>query len=83
MSRGLSLPRRAVHGEVAGDRRQLRIQRCLFRGLLQIDRTSRSLCAQHLQHGLSSGPVVSGEGRREGRLRFLDTNQSEMIRLYD
>jgi hypothetical protein len=80
---GLSLSRHTVHGETGDYCRQLRIQRCLFHGLLQIDRIFLSLCPQYLQHGLSSGPVVSVEGRREGRLRLLDTTQSETILLYD
>jgi hypothetical protein len=82
MFRGFSLLHHTVHGETGDHYRQLRIQECLFHGLLQTDRTSLSLC-HRVRDGPSSEPVISVEEQCKSRFPFLDTTQSEMARLYD
>jgi hypothetical protein len=83
MFRGLSLLRHTVHGETGDHYRQLRIQECLFHGLLQTNRTFLSLCSHRLGDSPSSGPVISVEEQWKSRFPFLDTTQSGMARLYD
>ena len=83
MFRGFSHLRHTVHGETGDHYRYLRIQECLFHGLLQTNRTSLSLCPHRLRDGPSSEPVISVEEQWKSRFPFLDTTQSGMVRLYD
>jgi hypothetical protein len=81
--RGIFHPRHTVHGETGDYCRQLRIQECLFHGLLQTNRTSLSLCPHRVRDSPSSEPVLSVEEQWKSRFPFLDTIQSGMARLYD
>ena len=74
MFRGFSHLRHTVHGETGDHYRYLRIQECLFHGLLQTNR---------VRDGPSSEPVISVEEQWKSRFPFLDTTQSGMARLYD
>ena len=61
---GFSLPRHTVHGKTGDHYRQLRIQECLFHGLLQTNRTFLSLCPHRVRDSPSSSElVISVEGQ--------------------
>jgi hypothetical protein len=83
MFRGFSLLYHIVYGETGDHYRQLRIQECLFHGLLQTNCTSLSLCPHRVRDSPSSEPVISVEEQWKSRFPFLDTTQSRMARLYD
>ena len=83
MFRGFSHLRHTVHGETGDHYRYLRIQECLFHGLLQTNRTSLSLCPHRVRDSPSSEPVISVEEQWKSHFPFLDTTQSGIARLYD